>query len=175
MVACSDTFWLGSASTEVLARVGNAGRESALIAAWSMHSNPLRVRHRNLLKPGLGLGFNVFDDPNADAGAIRESWRRRGARFGTCRWCTHPVPVGVDHDVRAVSHGVVDPITRGSGQAYIAGVDHDVLDAVRARHLDRAVGGTVVDDEDIHRFHAWNLQWDGLQHQGQRFLLVMAG
>ena len=57
------------------------------------------------------------------------------------------VGVGVDDDVGAELQRGVEAGLEGRGQAPVVRQPHDVVDAVLARDLHRAVGGAVVDHE----------------------------
>ena len=64
------------------------------------------------------------------------------------------VGVGVDDDVGAELEAGVETGLEGEGQALVVGELHDVVDAERPSHLDRAVGGAVVDDQPLDRVEA---------------------
>ena len=59
------------------------------------------------------------------------------------------VGVGVDDHVGAELQPGVEPGLEGGGQTLVVGQADDVVDAVRPGHLDRAVGGAVVDDQPL--------------------------
>ena len=59
------------------------------------------------------------------------------------------VGVGVDDHVGAELQRSVEPGLEAVGQALVVGEADDVVDAVLARDLDRAVGRAVVDDQPL--------------------------
>ena len=61
------------------------------------------------------------------------------------------VGVGVDDHVGAELERGVEPGLEAGGQPLVVGQPHDVVDAVLARDLDRAVGRAVVDDQPLDR------------------------
>ncbi len=64
------------------------------------------------------------------------------------------VGVGVDDDVGAELEAGVEPRLEAGRQALVVGQADDVLDAVLAGDLDRAVGRAVVDDQQLDRVDA---------------------
>ena len=67
------------------------------------------------------------------------------------------VGVGVDDHVGAELQRGVDAGLEGGGEALVVGQPDDVVDAVGARDLDRAVGRAVVDDQPLDRVEALDL------------------
>ena len=67
------------------------------------------------------------------------------------------VGVGVDDHVGAELERRVDPGLEAGRQALVVRQLDDVVDAVRARDLDRAVGGAVVDHEPLDGVEARDL------------------
>lgn len=57
------------------------------------------------------------------------------------------VGVGVDDDIGAEPQARVDAGHEGVGEAAIAGMAHDMVDAVRARHLGGVVGAAIVNNQ----------------------------
>ena len=84
------------------------------------------------------------------------------------------VAVGVHQDVGPELQGSHDPVVEGTSQTLVAGVVHELGDAVRPRDLHRAVRGTVVDHEDDDLVDPLDLAGDRLQDKRQRLLLVEA-
>ena len=71
------------------------------------------------------------------------------------------VGVGVDDHVGAELQARVEPGLEAVGQPLVVGQPDDVVDAVLARHRDRAVGGAVVDHEPLDRVEAGHLRAAG--------------
>ena len=67
------------------------------------------------------------------------------------------VGVGVDDDVGAELERRVEPGLEAGGEALVVRQPHDVVDAVLARDLDRAVGRAVVDDQPLDDVEAGDL------------------
>ena len=85
------------------------------------------------------------------------------------------VGVGVDDHVRAQLQRRVEPGLEALREALVVGQPHDVVDAVRARDLDRAVGGAVVDHEPLDLVEALDRARKVGERDGERLLLVEAG
>ena len=85
------------------------------------------------------------------------------------------VGVGVDDDVGAELERGVEPGLEGGGEALVVRQPDDVVDAVRARDLDRAVGRAVVDHEPLDLVHARNLAREVGERPGELLFLVLAG
>ena len=101
------------------------------------------------------------------------------ARIGaTSRATSRPVVlvvgVGVDDHVGAELERRVEPGLEARGEALVVGQAHDVVDAVCARDLDRAVGRAVVDDQPLDRLEAVDLAREVGQRDRERLLLVQA-
>ena len=67
------------------------------------------------------------------------------------------VGVGVDDDVGAELERRVEARLEAGGEALVVREPDDVVDAVLARDLDRAVGRAVVDDQPLDRLEARDL------------------
>ena len=67
------------------------------------------------------------------------------------------VGVGVDDHVGAELERRVQARLEARGEALVVGEPDDVVDAVLARHLDRAVGRAVVDDQPLDGVEAGHL------------------
>ena len=67
------------------------------------------------------------------------------------------VGVGVDDHVGAELERGVEPGLEARGEPLVVREPHDVVDAVLARDLDRAVGRAVVDDQPLDRLEALDL------------------
>ena len=67
------------------------------------------------------------------------------------------VGVGVDDDVGAELEAGVEARLEGGREPLVVGQPDDVLDALLARDLDRAVGRAVVDDQQLDRVEAVDL------------------
>jgi hypothetical protein len=115
------------------------------------------------------VGLAVADD---HVGAALDD---RGNELGDVVAVVLVVGVGVDDDVGAELQRGVEPRLEAGGQALVVRQLDDVVDAVGARDLDRAVGRAVVDDEPLDRFEAGDLTGEVCQRGGQRLLLVEAG
>jgi len=85
------------------------------------------------------------------------------------------VAVGVDHDVGAELERALHPVVEGAPEPAVAGVPHEVRDAVLLGHLDGAVRGAVVDDQHQDLVDAGDRRGDAGQDCGERLLLVEAG
>ena len=103
----------------------------------------------------------------APRGSARRAWG--------CRGRVLVVGVGVDDDVGAELEARVEPGLEAGGQALVVRQPDDVVDAVRARDLDRAVGRAVVDDEPLDLVEALDLARQVGERRGERLLLVEAG
>ena len=102
--------------------------------------------------------------------------RRRSARPAQdVRAAVLVVGVGVDDDVGAELQRGVQAGLEARGQALVVRQADDVVDAVRAGDLDRAVGGAVVDDEPLDRVEAGDLAREVGERRGEGLLLVQAG
>ena len=84
------------------------------------------------------------------------------------------VGVGVDDHVGAELERRVEPGLEARGEPLVVGQAHDVVDAVRARHLDGAVGRAVVDDQPFDALEARHLARKVGQRDRERLLLVQA-
>jgi hypothetical protein len=85
------------------------------------------------------------------------------------------VGVGVDDQVGAELEAGVEPGLEARREALVVGQTDDVVDAARARHVHRAVGGAVVYDEPLDGVDARDLARQVLERPGERLLLVEAG
>ena len=85
------------------------------------------------------------------------------------------VAVGVDHDVGAELERALHPVVEGAPEPAVAGVPHEVRDAVLLGHLDGAVRGAVVDDQYEDLVDAGDRRGDAGQDGRERLLLVEAG
>ena len=77
------------------------------------------------------------------------------------------VGVGVDDHVGAQLQGGVQAGLEGGGQALVVGQAHDVVDAVRACHLNRVVGRAVVDHQPLDGVEPVQLAGQGGQRGGK--------
>src|SRR5688572_9063103 len=84
------------------------------------------------------------------------------------------VGVGVDDHVGAELQGGVQAGLEAGGQPLVVRQPDDVVDAVLARDLDRAVGGAVVDDQPLDGVEAGDLAGEVAQGDGEGLLLVQA-
>ena len=85
------------------------------------------------------------------------------------------VGVRVDDDVGAELQARVEARLEAGGKALVVRQLDDVVDAVLARHLDRAVGRAVVDDEPLDDVEARDLAREVGERRRERLLLVEAG
>ena len=85
------------------------------------------------------------------------------------------VGVGVDDHVGAELQRRVQARLEARRQALVVGQADDVVDAVLARDLDRAVGRAVVDDQPLDDVEARQLARQVAQRDGEGLLLVQAG
>ena len=85
------------------------------------------------------------------------------------------VGVRVDDHVGAQLQAGVEPGLERGGEPLVVGEPHDVVDPVRARDLERAVRGPVVDHEPLDRIDAVHGAWEVPEGCGQLTLLVEAG
>ena len=84
------------------------------------------------------------------------------------------VGVGVDDDVGAELQRGVEARLEARGQALVVRQPDDVVDAVLAGDLDRAVGRAVVDDQPLDDVEAGDLAREVGQRRRERVLLVEA-
>ena len=85
------------------------------------------------------------------------------------------VGVGVDDHVGAELQRGVEPGLEAGREPLVVGQPDDVVDAVRARDLDRAVGRAVVDHEPLDGVEAGDLAGQVGERQRAASLLVEAG
>ena len=85
------------------------------------------------------------------------------------------VGVGVDDHVGAELEAGVEARLEAVREALVVRQPDDVVDAVLARDVDRAVGRPVVDDEPLDDVEPVHLAGQVVQRDGERFLLVQAG
>jgi hypothetical protein len=85
------------------------------------------------------------------------------------------VCVRVDDHVRPELERGVEPGLEAPSETLVVRQAHDVVDAVLARDLDRAVGRAVVDHQELDHVEAWHLARQLGQRDGERRLLVLAG
>ena len=85
------------------------------------------------------------------------------------------VGVGVDDHVRAQLQRRVEARLEALREPLVVREPHDVVDAVGAGDLDRAVGGAVVDDEPLDLVEALDLAREVGKRDRERLLLVEAG
>jgi hypothetical protein len=84
------------------------------------------------------------------------------------------VGVGVDDHVGAELQGCVEPGLEAGGEALVVGQRDDVVDAVRARHLDGRVGRAVVDDQPLDLVDPLDLAREVGERRRQLLGLVVA-
>ena len=85
------------------------------------------------------------------------------------------VGVGVHDDVGAELEARVEPGLERGGEALVVREPDDVVDAVRARDVDRAVGRAVVDHEPLDRVDAGHLAGEVGERLRELLFLVLAG
>jgi hypothetical protein len=84
------------------------------------------------------------------------------------------VGVGIDDHIGAQLQAGVEPGLEGGGEALVVREAHDVIDAARARDLDRAVGRAVIDHEPLDALDPRNLAREIRERRGEGVLLVVA-
>jgi len=84
------------------------------------------------------------------------------------------VAIGVDHDVRALAERIVNAVAERSRQTHVGGVPEDVCHTVLAGHLDSAISGAIIDDENFDLIDAVDMGGHASQYQRQRRLLIEA-
>ena len=84
------------------------------------------------------------------------------------------VGVGVDDHVGAELQPGVEPGLEGRGQSLVVGQPDDVVDAVLAGDLDRAIGRPVVDDQPLDGVESGDRAREPAQRERQLILLVEA-
>src|SRR5437764_13411789 len=85
------------------------------------------------------------------------------------------VAYGIDDNVGPESQRVVQPGAKSGRQAPIRRVAHNVVRAGRSRHLARAVGRPIVDNEYFDSIDSVNLAGDRRYYGGQLLRLVVTG
>ena len=98
----------------------------------------------------------------------------RRDQLGNVRPAILVVAIGVDDDVRTLAQGFLDPARETAREAAIGAVLHDVVDTETPRDLDRAVGRTVVDHEDLDLVDARNAARKIDERLREGLLLVQA-
>src|SRR5688500_7403102 len=99
----------------------------------------------------------------------------RGYKIGDAVLGILVVAVGVDDDIGPQAKTRIKPTLKGSGQALIAVVPHDVVHAKLARDLYGAVGRAVVYNESFEHVDARYRARHISEYKRQRLLFIVAG
>src|SRR5882757_6133849 len=75
------------------------------------------------------------------------------------------IAVGIDQDVATELQSALHAIMERAAQTAVAGMPDEVRHAVLLGNLDRAVGRTVIDDEDDDLVDPGDLFWDRIENQ----------
>ena len=82
------------------------------------------------------------------------------------------IGIGVDDDVGAETKGSVETGHEAVGEAAPSPEPYDVVGAVLTGHGRRAIGRSIVHDENLHHVDSGDLTGDGREGRGQRAFLV---